>query len=153
MKTVKIISGKYGHRPNGSKSVRIVYAGELVDLPDDQAERLVKLGVGAIVEAETPSPQPTEATDGPAPSEGSYDIPEAESPAEGPLDAGEANDAEETLPDADELAAMTNAQLRELAVYWGVDVTGLRTKAQLIDAILSSDGDTLPKMDAEEPVT
>ena len=46
---IKIINGTYGHRPEGALHPRPVAAGEVCDVPESEAMRLVKLGVAVIV--------------------------------------------------------------------------------------------------------
>lgn len=46
MKEVKIICGTYGYRPDGAKRPKPVKYGGVVTVPDEEAERLVKLGGG-----------------------------------------------------------------------------------------------------------
>ena len=55
MTTIKIISGVYGHRPEKSPYVIPVTVNDPpISVEDDEAIRLVELGVAAYVEAETP---------------------------------------------------------------------------------------------------
>lgn len=58
-------------------------------------------------------------------------------------DGGQADrdNAEQATPPTD-LNSMTLAQLREEAPVWGVDTAGLRTKAEIIDAIQAAQGIT-----------
>jgi hypothetical protein len=47
---VRIINGTYGYHPAGSAKVQPVAAGdEPIDLPDDEAKRLINLGVARAV--------------------------------------------------------------------------------------------------------
>ena len=53
MKVVQIISGGYGFRAKAGAPTKLILAGEVVCVDDAEAERLVKLGVAAEVDAET----------------------------------------------------------------------------------------------------
>jgi hypothetical protein len=104
---------------------------------DAQASRLVSLGVAEYagkVPAAAPAAQP---------------------------DAANQQD-EETVTghlDPEQLATMTNEQLKNLAGDLGIDVTGCKKKADYIDAIVAAeveaggieDGDELPDLDAADP--
>lgn len=104
---------------------------------DKKAARLVSLGVAEYVEkapAAAPAAQP---------------------------DAANQQD-EETVTghlDPEQLATMTNEQLKNLAGDLGVDVTGCKKKADYIDAIVAveveaggiEDGDELPDLSAADP--
>lgn len=76
---------------------------------------------------------------------------------------GTEQENEETVTghlDSEQLASMTNEQLKNLAGDLGVDVTGCKKKADFIDAITAAeveaggiieDGDELPDLDAADP--
>lgn len=49
MKTIRIISGVYGHRPKGAKFVHQKRAGDIIEVESDKAERLVALKVAEYV--------------------------------------------------------------------------------------------------------
>ena len=104
---------------------------------DAQASRLVSLGVAKYV-GEAPAATP-----------------EAE--------PGTTNEQDKTTVtgrlDPDQLATMTNEQLKNLAGDLGIDVTGCKKKADYIDAIVAveveagpaEDGDELPDLNAADP--
>lgn len=50
MRQVKIISGTYGHKPEGAATVSPVKTGEMVELSDGEANRLVRLRVAEYAE-------------------------------------------------------------------------------------------------------
>lgn len=52
MRKVKIINGTYGYRPQGSNRVKPVGIGGTVDLPEDEAARLVNLKVAEYMACE-----------------------------------------------------------------------------------------------------
>ena len=104
---------------------------------DAQAARLVSLGVAEYAEkapAAAPAAQP---------------------------DAANQQDKETVTGhlDPEQLATMTNEQLKNLAGDLGVDVTGCKKKADYIDAIVAveveaggiEDGDELPDLSAADP--
>lgn len=64
MKSIKIIAGSYGHRPEGSKSVTLITKQHPpIDVSDAEAERLIALGVAVIVENDIPLTRPEEMPD------------------------------------------------------------------------------------------
>lgn len=157
MKRVKITSGLYGHRPAGAKRLRPVPAGGICVTTDEEAARLVKIGVGVILPDEadkrTQEGVATHPEGGDAGSAG-VDTPDGDGPAEG---EGAAR------LDPEQLKELTNAKLRELAEGLGIDTAKLKTKAQLIaaitdipleDAISGGEGDeeAPPSLGAEGPV-
>ena len=70
MTEIKIINGTYGYRSEGRKYVTPIKAGERVEVSDEEAARLVALGVaiitwGRVAEAPAaPVATPTEGADG-----------------------------------------------------------------------------------------
>lgn len=165
MQQVKIIKGTYGHRPEATRRIKPVSAGGLVSLPDDEAERLMHLGV-----AEPVSPHSREDCEDVATLH--YGQIEGE-PAIGigaemffgeAVEAG-AESVGASIPDPEQLKQLTNAELRAMAENMGISTAKLRNKAELIDAIISAEvtpepednatenGDKLPELCAEAPVT
>lgn len=64
MKSIKIIVGSYGYRPEGSKSVTLITKQHPpIDVSDAEAERLIELGVAVIVENDIPLTRPEETPD------------------------------------------------------------------------------------------
>lgn len=49
MKSVQIVSGGYGYREKENSPTRLVLAGEIISLPEDEADRLVKIGAAEEV--------------------------------------------------------------------------------------------------------
>ena len=49
MRRVKIINGTYGYKPNPRKHVMPVSAGGVVEVSDEEAQRLVSIGVAAYM--------------------------------------------------------------------------------------------------------
>lgn len=128
MMKVKITSGIYGYRKPGAKRPDPKHAGDVVDLPDEEAVRLKQLKVGVILgTAEDYHAEPV-AT--PAEGEGGagagVDTPGQNGPAEG---------NETAHLDPEQLKELTNAKLKELAEEMGINTAKLKTKAQLIAAI------------------
>jgi hypothetical protein len=64
MKSIKIIAGSYGYRPEGAKSVTLITKQHPpVVVSDTEAERLIELGVAVIVENDIPLTRPGESRD------------------------------------------------------------------------------------------
>lgn len=133
MTLIRIVSGNYGARPAGGR-LTVITKGNTVEVPDDEAARLVNLGVAAYVKepvlmAETvPAPVSEDAT--------------SDTPDE------EVNEApEESLED------MPFEQLKQLAKESGLPVGKLRSRTNIIKALQElEDGDKPPSMDAEDVV-
>lgn len=133
MTLIRIVSGNYGARPAGGR-LTVITKGNTVEVPDDEAARLVNLGVAAYVKepvlmAET------------VPASVSEDAP-SDTPDE------EVNEApEESLED------MPFEQLKQLAKESGLPVGKLRSRTNIIKALQElEDGDKPPSMDAEDVV-
>lgn len=116
--------------------------------PPEIENRLVSLGVAAFAEESTPravATPPSEASE----TQTGVNLPGEENGAQG----------EETAHlDPEQLRALTNGKLRELAEEMGIETGNLRTKAQLIDAITAQDvsagvdDEPPPTLTAEAPV-
>lgn len=125
---VKIISGTYGHRPilpNGQKSHYVipVRAGEApIDVPEAEGERLIGLGVAEAVQAE-----------------------KLKAPKHEPVEK-----APEAENDGTRLEDMSFNELKALAQENGVDVSGIRSKSGLIEAINAAE--EAPSFDAQDVV-
>lgn len=142
---IRIIKGNYGLR--GQYGVRTVMRGQTCDVDGIEAGRLAGLGVAEIV--------------GNVKTADKYGEQEAEIDSED-SDDGKANGAPEapavTHLDADQLAGMTVAQLKEMAHDMGIDVSDLKKKADLIDAICREEVipggkvSDVPDLGAEAPV-
>ena len=125
---VKIISGTYGHRPilpNGQKSHYVipVRPGEApIDVTEAEGERLIGLGVAEAVQAE-----------------------KIKAPKQEPVEkAPEAENEGVSLED------MSFNELKALAQENGVDVSGIRSKSGLIEAINAAE--EAPSFDAQDVV-
>ncbi|WP_050697994.1 hypothetical protein [Anaeromassilibacillus senegalensis] len=153
MKEIKIINGIYGYRPDGSKIVIPVKAGEVVEVSEEEAARLISLGVAAC---DDKAPPEFPAIPVAMPGESGNGEPVGENPSD-------VNDGPEEREEAhfkEHLEEWTNAELKELAENMCIDTAKLKTKAALINAIrsiefgLGSKGDHegMPKIDVEKPV-
>jgi len=159
MKSIVIRSGVYGFRTETGR-VRPIPKGERVSVPDEEAARLVALGVATFVDGPHAPPVPPL---GPAPSEVS-DIHDEEPPAEdgeiasteNDMDSEEAcadedgavSDEEEVASDEEEIARlerMTRAELEQMAQDLGLDATGAKNKHEL--AVLIAAADFVPDPD------
>ena len=125
---VKIISGTYGHRPilpNGQKSHYVipVRAGEApIDVTEAEGERLIGLGVAEAVKAE-----------------------KIKAPKQEPVEK-----APEAENEGTRLEDMSFNELKALAKENGVDVSGIRSKSGLIEAINAAE--EAPSFDAQDVV-
>ncbi len=125
---VKIISGTYGHRPilpNGQKSHYVipVRAGEApIDVTEAEGERLIGLGVAEAVQAE-----------------------KIKAPKQEPVEK-----APEAENEGVSLEEMSFNELKALAQENGVDVSGIRSKSGLIEAINAAE--EVPSFDAQDVV-
>ena len=128
MKLVKIINGTYGHRPTGSAYVLPVAAGgQPISVTDEEAERLVNLGVAAYVE------QGAVAT---ALSEDAAGSTIGNSPSDGDGERGDSDPAEIAGHlDHDDLMSWKMEDLKKLAADMGLDTADLKKKAAIVDSI------------------
>ena len=149
MKTIKMIFGSYG-LPDGKYGVKLIDCGQTCEVDDAEAERLVALGVAAVVVATPQEPQAETGT--------GENTPALETPQE-PLSGS---------LDPEQLATMTVANLKKLAEDLGLDTAKCRVKADYValisaeefpvdpeddeDEDVVDDGDTPPDLGAEAPV-
>ena len=139
MTKIEIVCGTYGYRPDGSLHPIPVSRGGTCIVSEEEADRLVSLGVAKVIESvpeavATPQEDDTEAS--------AY----ADMPA---VDVSALCGS--VVLDPDQLRALTVKDLRKLAGDMGCDLTGLRTKAQLIAAITAVEVEPGPEDDGEEP--
>lgn len=146
MKTVTIISGVYG-ADNGKGGVTAIARGQTCDVSDAEAARLVTLGVAAMAVA--------------TPHEGQTAL----GAGENTPDSNDAQEGSTGHMDAEQLAGMTNAQLKQLADDMGLDTSKCNRKADYIALISAGkvivpaenddtvdDGELPPDLEAEAPV-
>ena len=140
MAKIKVTVGGCGieyKEANGTRYTLKTANDGAFECDDAQTARLVSLGVAEYAEkapAAAPAAQP---------------------------DAANQQDEENVTGhlDPEQLATMTNEQLKNLAGDLGVDVTGCKKKADYIDAIVAveveaggiEDGDELPDLSAADP--
>lgn len=146
MVNIEIISGAYGHRPDGSSHPVTIERGQCCEVPEAEAERLIALGIARMA-VQSGSGAVATSADGLNSNAPSVNTPSEENGAEG----------EETARiDPRQLKELTNDKLRELAEDMGISTGKLKTKAQLIDAITAVEvapgEDVLPVFGAEAPV-
>ncbi len=126
MKTIKIINGVYGYRPDGGPVAEPKSADDApFEVSDEEAARLVKLKVAKIVETETEDAVADQQTDTAQAS-------------------GQAGGTDGKLPAYD--VSMKLAELKEIAKLYGVSeeaLAGLRAKKDVVAAIeAEAQGDT-----------
>lgn len=155
MKLIKIINGVYGFRPQPY----VVELKDALDPPfevsDEEAARLVDLGVAAIAFGED-SDSLNDAMDGvvdqledqPVPPED----PEDDEP-EDPEEEAEPDPEPVEKLDPEELEKLTNPQLAELAKSLGVTIKTHVKKSELIALIMQAqaEDDELPDLGAADP--
>ncbi len=135
MTLIRIVSGNYAAHPDGR--LKVITRGNTVEVPEDEAARLVEMGVAAYVKepflmAETPSAPVSESAPSDTPDEEENEAPEA--------------------PD-ESLENMTFDQLKQLAKDAGLPVGKLRSRKNIVDALQKmEDGDKPPSMKAEDVV-
>ena len=150
MVEVKIISGSYGWRETRKAMPKLIERGSTCKVDEAEAQRLVALGVAAIVNEAGEAPVATAS----APESGAApcsDIPGAEN--------GTESDTEAHL-DAEQLQKLTVAQLKELAEEMCISTAKLKRKDDLIAAIIDVSvepgeevgEDDLPELSADAPV-
>lgn len=155
---VKILSGGYGlpytyKTKHGTQhGTRLILRGQTVELPEQEAQRLIALGHAAAV-ADMPvpaaeAPDPDNGQDNTTGSDG-IDTP----------DPDKEQETEDEIPAADvgcvepedevDLSSLTVQELKALCAEAGIDLKGLNSKAKLIAAYETL---SLPELGAEEPV-
>ena len=123
---VEILCGGYGCPTK--TGVHTVAHGERCEVSDDEAARLVGLGVAKCAFS-APTATETAPADVPATAEGN-DTPAAEASQNG---------SEAAHLDPDQLHDMTVANLKNLAADMGIDTKQLKTKDALIQSICAED--------------
>jgi len=164
MRKVQITSGAYGYRPEGSLHVQPITSRDgPIDLADEEAERLVKLGVGKYTADSSPEVPTTPVA---TPEGGGSGGRTTENPPDGEGGSQEPETPENRL-DPEDLIKMTRTDMEKLAADMGVDVSGAKNKteiAQLLAAVPVSvdedaggddngDGEDPPDLAPEVPET
>ena len=136
MTLIRIVSGCYAAHPDGGR-LKVIDKGQTVEVSEDEAARLVNMGVAAYVKepvlmAEIPPAPVSEAAPSDTPDEEENEAPEA---------------PEESLED------MNFDQLKQLAKENGLPVGKLRSRANIIKALRElEEDDKPPSMEAEDVV-
>ena len=136
MTLIRIVNGCYAAHPNGGR-LKVIDKGQTVEVSEDEAARLVNMGVAAYVKepvlmAEIPPAPVSEAAPSDTPDEEENEAPEA---------------PEESLED------MNFDQLKQLAKENGLPVGKLRSRANIIKALRElEEDDKPPSMEAEDVV-
>lgn len=125
MMKVKITNGIYGYRKPGAKHPDPKHAGDVVDLPDEEAMRLEHLKVGIILGVAGEN-----AADGVV-------IPDA-------LDIVDGHFTENGL------MAMTRADMEQLAEDLGVDVSKCKNKSEIAKLLAAADLELDDDNDSDE---
>lgn len=154
MKTVVITTGVYGRRTENGR-VLPVAKGECVTVSDDEAMRLVSMGVANFIATASGGPTgPLIAPqNGPEPEGMPQDTPGEKAPAEGATN-GEKADPDNV--DVSRLERIPKGDLERMAQDMGVDISSARNnreRAELIVAAMSNeDGDVPPELEDEDIV-
>ncbi len=147
MKTVRITSGTYGFRRSDGH-LEPKRAGDIIEVPDDEAERIIKRKVGIQIAAETVATPPATpegnagGNDTPNQSNGSVTlangvvIPVTLGIVDGHFVAGD-------------LEQMTNTNLSKLATDLGLDIKTCKVKADFVALLATADLDMV-KPDDED---
>ena len=136
MTLIRIVSGCYAAHPDGGR-LKVIDKGQTVEVSEDEAARLVNMGVAAYVKepvlmADIPPAPVSEAAPSDTPDEEENEAPEA---------------PEESLED------MNFDQLKQLAKENGLPVGKLRSRANIIKALRElEEDDKPPSMEAEDVV-
>jgi len=128
MREVKIISGTYGYN-NGKHIEPKDRTSAPFPLADDEAERLVRLGIAEIVLNKVATCENGEEINSP-----SANSSNAENSANGKNEGG--NDIVGHL-DVEQLKEMTNKELKALAEDMGIDTSKMKVKDDYIQAIVA----------------
>ena len=159
MKLIKIINGVYGFRPQPYVVERKNVHDAPFEVSDEEAARLVDLGVAAIAFGED-SESLNDAMDGvvdqledqPVPPEDPEDD-EPEDLEDDPEEEAEPDPEPVEKLDPEELEKLTNPQLAEIAKSLGVTIKTHVKKSELIALILQAqaEDDELPDLGAADP--
>ena len=140
MKLIQIINGTYGFRP----SPFVVEPKKASDPPfevnDEEAERLVNLGVAKVVDEVVPEKETKE------------DAPEADVEAPEEVRGAEPEDEPDVKEDQ-ALESKTNDELSSIADGLGIEIPKRAKKADIIAAIRGAeeDDDEMPDLSAADP--
>ena len=147
MVKVKILCGGYGLP--ATSGTKLILRGQTVEGPEDEAKRLIALGLAAPVSA-APVNTANSADEGEPDPGQTPDTPDPDKEQE-PEDKDPAADGAEIEGEEDEvdLSELTVAELKELCADAGIDLKGLTSKAKLIAAY---EAQALPEITAEDPV-
>lgn len=157
---IKIISGTYGHRPAGAVHPQSISAGETCDVPEGEAKRLITLGI-ALPVAQTPAEDVATAPAAHAGLGPGVTMRMVDNPLEDlAFEEGEVLDIVDGHFTVESLMKMTRAAMDSLAENLGLDVSGCKTKADVIaelvkvefDPMQPDDSEPLPQLGAEAPV-
>lgn len=158
---IVILTGVYGHRVSPNR-VQPVGKGSRVTVSDEEAARLVALGVAAYTDAtaEAADTPPAPPPGGGEPEGGHQDTPGEAPPAEATTGAAEgAADVTEDDPDAAEvkrLERMAKADLEQMAQDMGVDISGAKNNHERAVLIAAAgepeDGEAPPDLGAGDIV-
>lgn len=167
MKKVNIIKGAYGYQPDGERVRAVTRKDGAIELPDEEAERLVKLRVAEYcpdAEPETPVSGVATGQSGANAPDGGDNPPNGKPSAEGQENGEQPegdNDEESTLDivnghfTAESLSTLTNAALKKLGGDLGADVSKCKTKADFVAVLVTvevEDDGPPPALGAEAPV-
>ena len=146
MKTVKILCGGYSYTSRGNDGLikhSVAYRGDSASVSDEEAARLVGLGVAAYADApnETANTPPAPPSDGGEPENEYQDTTGTEPPAES---AAEGGNSGTYSAEVKRLERMPKDDLARIAQDMGVDISGARNnheRAGLIAAAMSGEGE------------
>lgn len=136
---VKILSGIYGYRKEGSKRVDPKRAGDVVEVVPEEAQRLNKLKVGVILGEDEKSQ-----------SQGVATTENIQNPKEG-LAIPDTLLLVEGHFDAKSLMSMTRENMEKLAAELGVDVSQCKNKGEIAKTLAAVEVDKTQEVEEDEP--
>ena len=149
MKTVEIISGVYG-ADNGKGGVTTIARGQICEVSDVEAARLVSLGVAAMTVATPQEGQGTAKAGENTPE--SFDVAEGQETAQDGLALNDCIDIVDGHMTEKSLMHMTRANMEALAADLCIDVAKCKNKAEIAALLTQVDLDLAAQADEELPV-
>lgn len=136
---IRIVSGAYGMNVNGR--IVVVRSQQTCEVPEEEAARLVSLGVAVYVK------EPVLVAETPA-------VGDAEDETGDTTEAEENDATEDLIPghlDEEELRKMPFDQLKKLAADCGLQAGKLRSRENIVKALAEMDTFVSAEEDGEEP--
>lgn len=153
MATIKIICGAYGYRPpERPGTVKTIRAGETCEVSNEEATRLISLGVAEFATQEAVATPHAPHSEG----GGGNDTPDQDKGQKMALDGLEVPDTLDIVCGhftAESLGTMTNKALADLAADLGLDAKACKNKADYVALLSSVELDMADQDEGDEPPT